>query len=512
MEISNIFILLLLFAVLGGALAFLGDVLGRRVGKLRLRIGKMRPKHTAVLFTVLTGALIPILTTLGIMAASADVRQWVSEGPRLVVMRDQLRTDLGRMKEETDKISLQNVALQKDIEQGEGRYAALTEQNRTAEQTRKELNARVTSLTAQERSLSTQLNSAKSDLAAAVQDKVEQEERLSSLKAQNEDLNEQSISLTQQVIASEKQLSEARAKEQTATTAASEAEARLESLQDTLAILESERRSRESRLFELAQESIKKQNELDSVKRQLDNITSEFGSLLQSAQIFRTSPVLFERGDELARTTLTGGADETASRRGVDWLIGLASDKARKGGASPPDQPRAANLQDRQFRRPDGSIANLTPDDQIAAYVDAVARAEGEIVLIASSFYNYYGADSEHNRVVPLDIAIFRNAVVYRKGEFIGSGFVDGAQNEAEIALDIMALLDGPIQSAALQKGVIRIQGGASIIAPLSVRDFALLVAKIRQLDSQAVIEVYAAEAAKAGDKVLIEIQFRRRI
>jgi uncharacterized protein (DUF3084 family) len=59
-------LLILALLVLGGVLSTLGDRLGSRVGKARLSLFNLRPRRTAVLITVLTGALISAMS-LGLM-------------------------------------------------------------------------------------------------------------------------------------------------------------------------------------------------------------------------------------------------------------------------------------------------------------------------------------------------------------------------------------------------------------------------------------------------------------
>ena len=49
--------LILVLAVVGGVIAFIGDRLGTRIGKRRLSIFGLRPRHTAVVVTVFTGVL-----------------------------------------------------------------------------------------------------------------------------------------------------------------------------------------------------------------------------------------------------------------------------------------------------------------------------------------------------------------------------------------------------------------------------------------------------------------------
>ena len=48
--------------VSGGAIAFIGDRLGTKIGKKRLSIFGLRPRHTSNVITVITGILITGLT------------------------------------------------------------------------------------------------------------------------------------------------------------------------------------------------------------------------------------------------------------------------------------------------------------------------------------------------------------------------------------------------------------------------------------------------------------------
>lgn len=64
----------LLIAVLiitGGAIAFIGDRLGTKIGKKRLSIFGLRPRHTSIVITIFTGICITTLT-FGVMAAASE--------------------------------------------------------------------------------------------------------------------------------------------------------------------------------------------------------------------------------------------------------------------------------------------------------------------------------------------------------------------------------------------------------------------------------------------------------
>ena len=66
--------LILVMIVTGGAIAFIGDKLGTKIGKKRLSIFGLRPRHTSMIVTVVTGGLITALS-IGFMALiSQNVR------------------------------------------------------------------------------------------------------------------------------------------------------------------------------------------------------------------------------------------------------------------------------------------------------------------------------------------------------------------------------------------------------------------------------------------------------
>ena len=66
--------LIIVMIITGGAIAFIGDKLGTKIGKKRLSIFGLRPRHTSMIVTVVTGCLITGLS-IGFMALiSQNVR------------------------------------------------------------------------------------------------------------------------------------------------------------------------------------------------------------------------------------------------------------------------------------------------------------------------------------------------------------------------------------------------------------------------------------------------------
>lgn len=64
-------LLIIVLVITGGAIAFIGDRLGTKIGKKRLSIFGLRPRHTSILVTIVTGLCITA-ATFGIMAAASE--------------------------------------------------------------------------------------------------------------------------------------------------------------------------------------------------------------------------------------------------------------------------------------------------------------------------------------------------------------------------------------------------------------------------------------------------------
>lgn len=67
-------VLIGVMVITGGAIAFIGDKLGTKIGKKRLSIFGLRPRHTSIIITIITGILITGITIGAMAIVSKDVR------------------------------------------------------------------------------------------------------------------------------------------------------------------------------------------------------------------------------------------------------------------------------------------------------------------------------------------------------------------------------------------------------------------------------------------------------
>lgn len=115
--------IILIIAIMGGAIAFIGDKLGTKIGKRRMSIFGLRPKHTSIIMTIVTGILISAFT-LGVLAiASENVRIALFGMEQLRAEMDQLNSDVVAKNQELEagkkELSEKTVALntmRKDVQ------------------------------------------------------------------------------------------------------------------------------------------------------------------------------------------------------------------------------------------------------------------------------------------------------------------------------------------------------------------------------------------------------------
>lgn len=132
-------LLILLLLALCGFIAYLGDLLGRRLGKRRLSIFGLRPKHTAILLTIVTGVVIAGVTFGAAMLMLPGFRQMVLEGERLAEQNARLAADTRNLTIQNEQQARRNEELQLEAGRRATENAALRTANQRLGQTNQAL-------------------------------------------------------------------------------------------------------------------------------------------------------------------------------------------------------------------------------------------------------------------------------------------------------------------------------------------------------------------------------------
>lgn len=176
-------VVILLLLTLCGFIAYMGDLLGRRLGKKRLSVFGLRPKHTAILLTIVTGVLIAGVTFGAALITVPNFRQAVVHSERLMQQNRELARD--NTSKQADNTRLANVN-SKLV--GENKHLAgenqrlgsdnqkLTAANQTLDEANRKLQEESKKLAAQ----NAQLQASKAELLAGNQSLRKENGRLAS--------------------------------------------------------------------------------------------------------------------------------------------------------------------------------------------------------------------------------------------------------------------------------------------------------------------------------------------
>ena len=120
-------VLVSLLALIGGLIALIGDRIGMKVGRKRLSLFGLRPKHTSMVVTVCTGIVIAAASLTILAAASSNVRTALfhMEELRVSLARsearlDELARDVGRKQQVSEALARQigNMIRQGSLDRG----------------------------------------------------------------------------------------------------------------------------------------------------------------------------------------------------------------------------------------------------------------------------------------------------------------------------------------------------------------------------------------------------------
>lgn len=156
-------VLIAAILILGGVIAIVGDRLGMRVGKARLRLFKLRPKQTATLITILTGSIISA-STFGILFAIDDrLRTGVFE-------LESIQGDLAGARQELVEIAAEKEEIEDEL-------ASSRQEQVTAQRRLEDINQSLQQAIEQREQTQAQLNSTQAQLQQ-IQSRFQQAQQL----------------------------------------------------------------------------------------------------------------------------------------------------------------------------------------------------------------------------------------------------------------------------------------------------------------------------------------------
>lgn len=102
--------------LVSGLVAFIGNLVGRNIGRRRLTVLGLRPRYTAQIITVLTGMMITVVTLAVVLLVSGDARQALFHLREVQQQTRDLEARIAQQQAELRALQVRDIVYQNDQE------------------------------------------------------------------------------------------------------------------------------------------------------------------------------------------------------------------------------------------------------------------------------------------------------------------------------------------------------------------------------------------------------------
>ena len=427
-------IALIILVATGGLIAWLGDIIGYRLGKRRSSLFGLRPRTTARVVGIAVGAALPLIGLAVAALGSSYVRDAAF---RLQYLRDQeVRL--------TDQVQTLNEETSQAQAHAETARVGAEEAKRDARRLQEEaimLGAEIGKLEHDRRDLEAKARQATANLKEAEADLQQSEQKLRSLQAAYAVLEEQRDELKNvdiptleasvataesSLAATELQLVRVREDVRQATTAAREAKKELA--------------GRETRIAEKEAEIAEKQEQLEDLE-----------TALAAWETAAYGPVLYESGHELVRDLIRSDQTLEQIRSSLVEDVVLASKVAHASGVEV-EEGRSVRV---YFAILPEAQPAAVGEDQIISGAASVIHGgqEDDYILSIQTIARVFFVRPEPEPA-PVMLMVIPNSRVYAQGGTIASVQIDGGRPRDQVFGELWAILS-LLRREAQERGVL---------------------------------------------------------
>jgi uncharacterized protein (DUF3084 family) len=470
-----------LLIVIGGIIAVIADEVGRKLGKKRLSLFGLRPKHTARVGTFLMGVVVTIFTVLTVSGMSRGVRQWITQGDQAIVERDQkvrqlqqtefqLRNvqnrylkDQSQIREFEHQIDLQKKSLTEQRAHLDELNTRQAELQRRIDNTNRNYSETLAKLSTNQKLLAdnqSQLQEVKILRKGAVVDLNESRKHALELQIKNQALQKEIAQQTSDLAALQTQKQD------------------LERQQDNL---KSELNTASTALSHVYDEEAAEVDHLNQLRKE------EEDAIIQNlVGPSRVNPMIFGIGQEVARLGVPDHLTRGEAENAFDRLLKNARTEAEARGARSDAQHLVADI----YKR-DG----LTPKQWREKLVDQLTGKDSSQVAIAVSYANAF--QGEH---LALIVDIRENPRVFKNGEIVAESPINGSRSLGDIYGALQHFLTNDVQTRAKERKMIPVDADLGAVSADQVLQTVQAIKSANRpvrLEAVAIGDIYAADPLK---------------
>ncbi|NLO05470.1 MAG: DUF3084 domain-containing protein [candidate division WS1 bacterium] len=429
-------------ALLGALIAWLGDVIGARLGKRRSSIFGLRPRQSARLIAAIIGGVLPLLGLGVAMVGSRYARLAVLELGDLLRQREELQSRI--------------TELQEDAREFEQRAQSAEERAVEAEQTAEELQQ----VTSEQRDQISGLEARTGELQARA---GELSQRVESLTSRREQLEANLGAARAGLREAEENL---RTSEASLTASEEELEARrgevaakqrqVQTIELELNRVRSELPSVQRELTSTRQELESKVAELERRELALGEIEARLERVTQRQELISQRPALFEPGDELIRVVISSDDTQDQMVSQLYEILHLASAAARRKGVPEGSNGRAV-IAVAPIPNWTPATAREIPETWVVQHVATELRTGGaaEWVLRVRAFRRQFPGDEMQ---LAVDFEARPNELEFRQGEVLDEFVLRADTDELRLIQGLWHRIaddDSVVRNRAIAEGML---------------------------------------------------------
>ena len=485
MRYSILFIIVLI--AMSGFIAYFGDILGWRLGKKRLSLFNLRPRYTAIVITTITGMLISALALLALLSANSDFRRVLTEWEFIRARNTHLAAANATLARTNKGLIHRGESLQQEVAAQQAEVITARKESKEAVKMREEAVGAVKRLERDIAAKTREIEARKKELAELRAGKAVVQADLDRKTAELQKVQEQLGGTQTQLVAATKNLVETGRRQADANAKLAEAQRKLAQARELVAQQEDKIKAQEETLLEQHELIVKQGLSYERLKGQFRSETFEL----------RSGNLIFRQGDEITRGTISPNQSVFGARADLFSLLKTASDRAEELGAAAGSNGRAVNV---IFR----NLATREVSDDESLCVEKAAQT------IASSPYDTLvqvvcAINTVAGEQLPVEMVLYRNELVYRKGDKIASGNLDGRISEGRVLLSIIDFLQTQVAQAALRNGVVPVANydpRASLGADRQrqIEGLMTVADQVKSKNSKVSVDVYASADIYAAD------------
>ncbi|MBP5274264.1 MAG: DUF3084 domain-containing protein [Abditibacteriota bacterium] len=427
--------------VVSGIVAWVGDYIGRSLGKKRLTMFGLRPKHTAIVSTVITGMFISVLALVVLTGINSQFRQVIFHGQEILKKNEKLSRESSELLLANRAILAEQERLEKETEAKGKDYELIRKRFTAAKRDYDKAKAAYNVSAGQVRTLKKSIESRRLEL-----------ERL---KRQN--------------LVSAKELKEKEALLESDEAKLREMEARLEAdsqrLSELMAEVEEQQRQRE-----LAKKELEKANgDLALVKESLAQAEHDLDVAREAMKEYanlRLSTVVIRQEDEIARAVIDGTGSIPQISASLMQLLANANEicyniiSSYKGTPiSVEGEKAAAGFKTAYvrlvFRDEAGDIYEDSIRTMVVSAAEAIKNKGGDSLVIVSSAGNLTSSDLT---VIPVEFRLHEEKLIYVKGSLISKISFTGSESDAGIFTMLYDFYTNTVLTESVDKGAVPAQ------------------------------------------------------